>query len=72
LYRSADGSIGPGDTLIQEFAIPPIPANDSHVSQVTIVLPAGTYFLIARVDAGGIVAEVSDSNNNKKVKKTVP
>jgi hypothetical protein len=72
LYRSVDGSIGAGDTLIREFAIPPLAAQSSHLSEVTLVLPAGTYFLIARVDAGGIVAEVSDSNNIKKAKKIVP
>jgi glucose/arabinose dehydrogenase len=72
LYRSADGTIGPGDTLIQDFATPPLSANNSSMSEVTLVLPAGTYFLIARVDAAGAVDEVSESNNNKKVKKTVP
>jgi hypothetical protein len=37
-----------------------------------VTLPAGTYYLIAQVDATGVVAEAKESNNLKKVKKTVP
>jgi hypothetical protein len=72
LYRSTNGTIDAGDTLIQDFATPPLSASASSVSEVTLVLPSGTYFLIARVDAGGAVDEVSESNNTKKAKKTVP
>jgi glucose/arabinose dehydrogenase len=72
LYRSANGTIDAGDTLIQVFAIPPLAAKTNDVSEVTLMLPAGTYYLIAQVDAGGTVNEVSESNNLKKVKKTVP
>ena len=72
LYRSANGTIDAGDTLIQAFAIPPLAANSSEVSEVTLVLPAGTYYLIARVDAANTVNELNEGNNTKKVKKTVP
>jgi glucose/arabinose dehydrogenase len=71
LYRSANSTIDAGDTLIQDFATPPLSAGNSSVSEVTLVLPAGTYFLIARVDAGGAVDEVSESNNTIKAKRTV-
>jgi glucose/arabinose dehydrogenase len=72
LYRSANGTIDAGDTLLQVFAIPPLAANASDVSETTLMLPAGTYFLIVQVDAGGVVNEVNESNNTKKVQKTVP
>jgi subtilase family serine protease len=71
LYRSTNGTIDAGDTLIQDFATPPLSGRASSVSEVTLVLPPGTYFLIARADAGGAVDEVSESNNTKKAKKTV-
>jgi glucose/arabinose dehydrogenase len=72
LYRSANGLVDAGDTLIQAFAIPPLAAQSSEVSAVTVTLPAGTYYLIAQVDAAGTVNEVSESNNTRKTKKTVP
>jgi glucose/arabinose dehydrogenase len=72
LYRSANSTIDAGDTLIQVFAIPPLAANRLDVSEVTVVLPAGTYFLIARADAADTVNEVSEANNSRKVRKTVP
>ena len=72
LYRSVNGTIGAGDTLMHVFAIPPLAANSSDVSEVMLMLPAGTYFLIVQVDAGGAVNEVNEGNNTKKVKKTVP
>ena len=72
LYRSANSTIGAGDTLMHVFAIPPLAANSSDVSEAMLILPAGTYFLIVQVDAGGVVNEVSEGNNTKKVKKTVP
>ena len=72
LYRSANGTIDAGDTLLQVFAIPPLAANGSDVSEAMLMLPAGTYFLIVQVDAGGAVNEVSEGNNTTKVKKTVP
>jgi glucose/arabinose dehydrogenase len=72
LYRSTNGLVDAGDALIQTFAIPPLAPQGSEVSAATVMLPAGTYYLIAQVDAAGTVNEVSESNNTKKTKKTVP
>jgi glucose/arabinose dehydrogenase len=72
LYRSTNGAIDAGDTLLRAFAIPGLPPNTSEVSEVTVMLPAGTYYLIAQVDVGGVVNEVVETNNLRKVTATVP
>ena len=41
-------------------------------SEAMLTLPAGTHVLIVQVDAGGVVNQVSEGNNTKKVKNTVP
>ena len=71
LYRSTNGVIDANDTLLRVLATPPLAANGTDVSDSTLMLPAGTYFLIVQVDAGGVVNEVSESNNTYKVVKTV-
>jgi glucose/arabinose dehydrogenase len=72
LYRSTNGAIDAGDTLLKAFSVPPLGAETSQVSEVTVMLPKGTYYLIMQVDAGGAVGEVVETNNLRKAKATVP
>ena len=72
LYRSANGTIGAGDELLREWAIPALNPNQEAAQSVTVRLPAGSYFLLAAVDVGNAVKEANESQNVTKVKLTVP
>jgi subtilase family serine protease len=71
LYRSVNGTIDGSDTQLRVFSVPPLAPKSSRVSEATLTLPAGTYYLIAAVDTGGTVNEANETNNTRKVKKTV-
>ena len=72
LYRSADAKIGVGDVRLAEWPVAALPPKGTQSDAVTVTLPAGTYYLIAQVDAVNTVVEARETNNLKKVKKTVP
>jgi len=72
LYRSTNATIGADDTLLAQWGLPALPAKTTRVNAVTVTLPAGTYYLIAQVDATDAVVEAKETNNLKKAKKTVP
>ena len=66
-YLSTNYSLEPGDQLLATRTIDALAAGASNVGSVTIVVPVGTapgyYYVIAKADAGGSVAEVSETNN---------
>jgi len=71
VYRSADAKIGAGDTLLGEWPVLALAPKGTQSNSVTVTLPAGTYYVIAQVDATNAVVEAKETNNLKKVKKTV-
>jgi glucose/arabinose dehydrogenase len=71
LYRSLDATIGPGDMLLREWAIPPLNPSQASANTVTVTLPSGTYFLLAVVDVTNEVMEANETQNVKKVKLVV-
>jgi glucose/arabinose dehydrogenase len=71
LYRSANGTIGAGDELLGEWAIPALNPKQEAAQSVTVMLPAGSYFLLAAVDVSHAVKEANESQNVTKVKLTV-
>jgi len=71
LYRSANGTIGAGDELLGEWAIPALNPKQEAAQSVTVMLPAGSYFLLAAVDVSNAVKEANESQNVTKVKLTV-
>ena len=71
-YWSANSAYDAGDVPLAERVIGPLGAGTSDGPQnTTVTIPstatAGTYYLIARADANGMVAETSESNNTRAI-----
>jgi subtilase family serine protease len=67
VYLSPDGVIDPSDVLLGSRAVPGLAPGVSHTGSVGVTIPAGTaagtYFLMARVDAGDLLIETVEENN---------
>ena len=67
IYLSADAVLGAGDLLLGSRAIPPLSAgiysSDTTAVVIPADVPAGSYFIIVRADAGNVVAESDETNN---------
>ncbi|HEU5323563.1 MAG TPA: CARDB domain-containing protein, partial [Methylomirabilota bacterium] len=54
-------------TLLGSRAVPALAAGASHTGSATVTIPAGTapgtYYVMAKVDADGVVAETQEGNN---------
>ena len=72
VYRSANGKLDPSDTLLAELPLGELAAGASAVQSKVLTLPAGTYYVIVVCDAAGAVGEAKETNNMKKILKTVP
>jgi subtilisin family serine protease/subtilase family serine protease len=68
LYWSTNITVEATDPVLAQIDIGQLVANQAQSAQVQIVVPTdatlGTYYVLARADAGAIVAESSESNNN--------
>ena len=68
LYLSADVLVDPSDVVLGSRAVPPLQAGNTDTGTTTVVIPpatdGGRYWLIARANAGGLVAESTMANNN--------
>jgi subtilase family serine protease len=66
-FLSADGTLDPSDTLIGSRSVLALAAGESSSGSTTVIIPqgtvAGTWHLIAKADAEGIVTETSEINN---------
>ena len=66
-YLSADSALDAGDALVGARSVPVLGPGASSVGSASVTLPAGTapgtYYLIARADAGDAVAESQETNN---------
>ncbi len=66
-YLSTDALVGAGDIVLGSRAISPIAPGAINSGATTLSLPpgtlAGTYFVIARADADGVVGEGQEGNN---------
>jgi hypothetical protein len=75
IYLSIDGAVDSGDVALGAVAVPGLAAGAAGTSALGVTLPgttaAGTWRLIARSDAGGVVAEASEGNNTLAVTLTV-
>ena len=67
LHLSTDGTLDAGDTLLGSRIVPALAPGESSSGTTVVTIPAGTtpgtYWLIARADAAGAVAETQESNN---------
>jgi serine protease AprX len=68
-YLSSNNSLGASDILIGSRTVPPLAAGavSTATTEFTIpaTIPASRYYLLAKVDAGTTLLEVSESNNVK-------
>lgn len=66
-YWSANSALDASDPPIGDRAVPPLAAGVSSSATTAVTVPAGTgagtYYLAAKADAGGSVAEYSETNN---------
>ncbi len=78
-YLSTNRAYDAGDTELGSRAIPSLivgaksPATGSASTSVTISagITSGTYYIISRADADGVVTEANESNNNKSKSITI-
>jgi hypothetical protein len=67
LHLSTDGTLDAADALLGSRIVPALAPGESSSATTTVTIPAGTtpgtYWLIARADAAGAVAESQESNN---------
>jgi hypothetical protein len=72
LYRSTDAKVGDGDVLLADIGLPELLPRGERVDAVTVMLPSGSYYLIAVSDATNMVAESKEGNNKRATKMIVP
>jgi subtilase family serine protease len=68
-YLSADLTLDANDVLLQSRSVPALTASTSSSANNSVTIPAtttdGSYFLIAKADAQGVVAESNETNNTR-------
>jgi len=66
-YLSTDSTWDAGDAALGFRNVPALQPNDSSSASTSLLIPAGTvpgsYFIIARADADGVVPETLETNN---------
>ncbi len=69
VYLSTDFWLDANDVLLQSRSVPALAANTSSAASTAVTIPAntadGSYFLIAKADATGVVAESNETNNTR-------
>ncbi len=68
LYLSTNTTYDAGDTELGSRSVPAVAAGTSNAGSTSVTLPAGitgAYYIIAKSDADGVVAETNETNNNK-------
>jgi subtilase family serine protease len=70
-YLSADFTLDASDVLLQGRSVPALAGGASSSATTTVTIPAstadGAYFLIAKADGPGAVAESNETNNTRTV-----
>jgi subtilase family serine protease len=68
-YLSTNSTYDVGDTYLEQRSVPSLPPGASDPGNTTVTIPpgtaSGTYYIIARADANGVVEEKNENNNNK-------
>jgi len=67
LYLSANTTLDASDILLGSRIVPALAAGAGSTGSTSVTIPggtaAGTWYIIAKADAGGVVIEISESNN---------
>jgi subtilase family serine protease len=68
-YLSTNTTFETGDVVLGSRPLPALAAGASHTGSTAVILPAttavGSYYLLARADATGVVSETNETNNLK-------
>ncbi len=68
---SLDAQVGAGDVTLATRAVPPLAIGATSVATVALTVPSGTaigtYYLIARADAGAAINESNETNNQRSI-----
>ncbi|MBI4837940.1 MAG: DUF1566 domain-containing protein, partial [Nitrospirae bacterium] len=68
-YLSTNATYEAGDTLLGSRSIPSLASGATSRGRARVTIPsgttAGTYYIISRADAGRVVSESNENNNNK-------
>src|SRR6185436_8416472 len=68
-YFSTNATLDAGDVQLASRSVPALDPGQTNTGAVMVTLPAGlaqgTYFIIARADAAGAVAEFQEGNNTR-------
>jgi subtilase family serine protease len=66
-YLSTNSTLDPSDVLIGSRNVPTLGAGTSSSASTTLTIPPGTstgvWYIVAKTDADGVVAETSENNN---------
>jgi subtilase family serine protease len=66
-YISANNALDASDTLIGSRSVPELTSGQNNSGTAAVTIPpgtaAGTWYIIAKADAGGAVAEIWETNN---------
>ena len=67
IYLSADGAVGASDILLGSRSVPALAGGETSSGSTSVTIPAGTapktWYLIAKADGEGVLAETSETNN---------
>ena len=67
IYLSADGGIGASDILVGSRSVAALAAGQTSSGSTNVTIPAGTapktWYIIAKADGEGVLAETSETNN---------
>jgi subtilase family serine protease len=70
-YLSANTSVDASDVVLGSRSVPELVQNATHVVTTAFAIPVGTatgsYYVIARADAGSLVPETNENNNTRSV-----
>jgi subtilase family serine protease len=74
-FLSTDGALDTGDLLLGSRPVPALGLGEASTGSISVVIPAGTaggtYTIIAVGDAGGVAAELDETNNTRTKTLTI-
>jgi subtilase family serine protease len=74
-YFSSNQTLDAGDILLDSRSVPALGTGASSTGLTSVTIPtgitAGTYYIIAKADASGIITEINEGNNTAYKKITI-
>jgi subtilase family serine protease len=71
LYWSTNSTLDAGDILLGSRSVPSLTAGATSSGSIPVAIPlgtaAGTYYIIAKADGSGAIAETNEANNTRSI-----